>query len=74
MSNKEANNNCHSSVNGNVCGPASKIQLNKNQQTKNNNEEFASEFQVDNNRRHEAIIDRDSFEQERPISERTAWN
>ncbi|SOC11274.1 hypothetical protein SAMN05880501_106116 [Ureibacillus xyleni] len=73
MSNIEANNNCNSKANGNVCG-ANKIQLNKNQQAKNNNEEFASEFHTENNRRHQAAIDRDSFEQERPVSERTAWN
>lgn len=66
MANKEANNKNN---NVNVYGAKN----NQNQKAKNNNEEFASEFQVDNNRRPEAV-DRNSFEQERSVSERTAWN
>lgn len=67
MANKEANNK-NNKVN--VYGAKN----NQNQKAKNNNEEFASEFQVDNNRRPEAAFDRNSFEQERSVSERTAWN
>lgn len=67
MANKEANNKNN---NVNVYGAKN----NQNQKAKNNNEEFASEFQVDNNRRPEAAFDRNSFEQERSVSERTAWN
>ncbi|MEK9196968.1 DUF1540 domain-containing protein [Ureibacillus sp. 179-F W5.1 NHS] len=73
MPNKEANNT-RSNCQGNVCG-TEKIPMNRNRQSKNSSEEFASEIHINANL--EQTHSNNAFEKrsKRQLeSERTAWN
>jgi hypothetical protein len=73
MPNVEANNkNCHSNMEGNVCA-VDKLQVKQNKQTKNNNEEFASEI-LGAGLKNESKNTFGNETEKRPESERTPWN
>lgn len=84
MSNVNMNNtgvNCENTVNGNACNlENAQVYRNSNTNSKYNNVEFGTEFNPNGqvgNQNQSAPFSSNEFEpnrQQKPVSERTAWN
>jgi len=71
------NNNCNSITEGDVCAVDQRY-MNQSKQTKNNNEEFASEIHLGDNldtgESKNTFGNQTEKRSQIPVSERTAWN